>query len=325
MVNPGEELAVVVELEGQAPPLQPVNYNIVEGTKQGHLVRFNRVSANFFDVFDVPMQMGRGLVAADANTDASHNVVVNQAMADTLFGGANPLGRRIRYVGRSREAAARDVVLNRWYEIVGVAPDFPRLQTLDVERVSRVYHAATPGDLYPVMLAVRVRSGAPSALMNTYREIGAAVDPDLQIRDLATADDAMKREQGLMRQIGLVLILAMLSVVVLSGAGIYALMSFTVARRRREIGIRAALGADPNRVLAGIFARVLGQLGLGALAGFAGAVALESIVEGAMFQGQGVVMVPSVILFMTVVGLLAAIGPARRGLSIQPTEALREE
>ena len=108
----------------------------------------------------------------------------------------------------------------------------------------------------------------------------------------------MKRDQGIMRQIGLVLILAMLSVVVLSAAGIYALMSFTVARRRREIGIRAALGADPTRVLAGIFARALGQLGLGTAVGLAGAVALESIIEGVMFQGRGIVIVPIVILFM---------------------------
>jgi putative ABC transport system permease protein len=324
-VSPGDELAVVVEVEGQPPPLEPVNYNIVEGTKQGHLVRFNRVATNFFDVCDVPMLMGRGLVAADARTDGSPTVIVNKAMADTLFGGASPLGHRIRYVGRSREAPARDVVLDRWYEVVGVAPDFPTIMTMDVERVSRVYHAATPGDLYPVMLAVRVRGNEPSAFANTFREITTAVNPDLQVQDLATADDAMKREQGFMRQVGLVLILVMLSVVVLSAAGIYALMSFTVARRRREIGIRAALGADPTRVLAGIFARALGQLGLGTAVGLAGAFAVDSIIEGAMFQGQGVVIVPSVILFMITVGLLAAIGPARHGLRIQPTEALREE
>jgi hypothetical protein len=325
LVSPGAELAVVAEVEGQPPPLEPVNYNIVEGTKQGHLIRFNRVATNFFDVFDVPMQMGRGLVPADARTEASHTVIVNKAMADTLFGGASPLGKRIRYVGRSREAPSRDVVLDRWYEVVGVAPDFPTIRDLDVERVNRVYHAATPGDLYPVMLAVRVRGGAPSAFAGPFRQIATAVDADLQVQDLATADDAMKREQGIMRQIGLVLILAMLTVVVLSAAGIYALMSFTVARRRREIGIRAALGADPTRVLAGIFARALGQLGLGTAVGLAGAFVLESIIEGAMFQGQGIVIVPMVILFMIAVGLLAAIGPARHGLRIQPTEALREE
>jgi putative ABC transport system permease protein len=325
MASPGGELAMVIEVEGQPPAIEPVRYNIVEGSKLGHLVRFNRVAVDFFDAFDVPLLTGRNFGAADSGRGASHSVIVNQAMADQLFDGANPLGRRIRYVGRSREAAARDVVLDRWYDIVGVVPDFPTMGTLDVERVSRVYHAAAPGDVYPAMFAVRVRGRAPSAFAETFRTIGAAVDPNLQIQDLATADDAMKREQGMMRQIGIAIVIVMSSVVVLSAAGIYALMSFTVARRRREIGIRAALGADPSRVLAGIFSRALGQLGLGAALGLVGAFGLETILEGAMFQGQGAVILPIVIVFMIGVGAAAAIGPARRGLSIQPTEALREE
>jgi putative ABC transport system permease protein len=111
----------------------------------------------------------------------------------------------------------------------------------------------------------------------------------------------------------------------LSAAGIYALMSFTVARRRREIGIRTALGANPARILAGIFSRACAQLIAGVLIGMLGAVALEQLLEGEMFQGQGAVILPIVALFMTAVGLLAALGPARRGLGIQPTEALRED
>ena len=101
----------------------------------------------------------------------------------------------------------------------------------------------------------------------------------------------MKREQGLMRQIGLVLILVMLSVVVLSAAGIYALTSSTLARRRREIGHprRARRGSQPL-VLAGIFARALGQLGLGAAVGLVGAIGVDAIIEGDMFQGQGAVI-----------------------------------
>jgi ABC-type antimicrobial peptide transport system permease subunit len=119
--------------------------------------------------------------------------------------------------------------------------------------------------------------------------------------------------------------LVMLSVIVLAAAGIYAMMSFTVARRRREIGIRAALGADRNRILAGIFSRVFAQLALGAAAGLLGAIGLEQLLEGEMFQRQGAVIVPVVVLLMTTVGVVAALGPARQGLSIQPTEALREE
>jgi putative ABC transport system permease protein len=325
MAAVGYERAMVLEIDGRELPSDPADYNIVEGSKRGHLVRFNRVAINFFEVYDVPVIMGRSFMASDMDVvNTTPGVLVNRALVDLLFGGANPLGTRIRYVGRSREANARDVVLNRWYEIVGVVPDFPA-QLLDAERESRVYHAATFGDVYPVELAVRVRSRDPMAFANTFREISAAVDPNLQLRDIATAEIEIKREQGLMRLIGLTVIVVMLSVVGLSAAGMYALMSFTVARRRREIGIRAALGADRNRLLAGIFSRALAQLGTGAAAGLLGALALGQVIDGDMFQGQRAIIVPIVVVVMILIGLVAALGPARAGLRIQPVEALREE
>jgi putative ABC transport system permease protein len=322
IVMAGAEPALVLVAEGQAPPVDPVNYNVEEGSKHGHLVRFNRVANNFFDAFGVPILMGRSF----GPTDAWHErVLVNRAIVDALFAGANPLGRRVRYVGRSREAAARHVVLDRWFEIGGVVPEFPAAGALEAERVMRVYHIALPGELYPAVLSVRIRAAEPSSFARTFREIGVEVDPDLQIRDLSTADQAMKREQGLMRMIGATIAVVMSSVIILSAAGIYALMSFTVVRRRREIGIRAALGADPSRVLAGIFSRALVQLAAGAAVGMAGALALDLILEGELFQGQGTMIVPIVAALMTTVGGLATIGPARRGLRIQPIEALREE
>jgi putative ABC transport system permease protein len=330
MANPGEELAMVLEVEGMAAPADPVDYNIVEGKKAGHLVRFNRIAPDFLETFDVPVVLGRGFEAVDAEpskgAEAGGGVVlVNRAFADAIFGGENPLGRRIRYVGRSREAPQGEVALERWYEIVGVTPDFPNAPTLDAHRVRRVYHAASPAEMYPPMLSVRVRGSSPAAFAPKLREISAGVDPNLQLRNVSSVEDDMKREQGLMRLIGITLAAVMLSVIVLSSAGIYALMSFTVARRRREIGIRAALGADPKRILASIFSRAFAQLALGAAFGLAGAVALEQVLEGEMFQGHGAVILPIVAVLMTAVGLLAALGPARRGLSIQPTEALREE
>ena len=74
-----------------------------------------------------------------------------------------------------------------------------------------------------------------------------------------------------------------------------------------------------------IFSRALGQLAIGAAVGMVGAVGLEQLLEGEMFQGRGAVILPIVAAFMTTVGVLAAVGPARRGLRIQPTEALRAE
>ena len=135
----------------------------------------------------------------------------------------------------------------------------------------------------------------------------------------------MKREQGTFRIIGVTVGLVMLSVIILSAAGIYSLMSFTVARRRREIGIRAALGADRHHLLLGVFSRVLAQLGAGAAVGVLAAIGLETVFEGNMMESQRAVLLPLVALVMTTVGMIAAIGPAREGLRIQPTEALREE
>lgn len=102
------------------------------------------------------------------------------------------------------------------------------------------------------------------------------------------------------------------------------MMSFTVAKRRREIGIRAALGADARRVLMGIFGRACTQIGAGVAAGLGIAAVLEW--SGAdLMGGRGLVCLPTVAVLMFTVGILAALGPARRGLAVQPTEALRDE
>jgi ABC-type antimicrobial peptide transport system permease subunit len=103
------------------------------------------------------------------------------------------------------------------------------------------------------------------------------------------------------------------------------MMSFTVSRRRREIGIRAALGADARRVVTGIFGRAGAQLGAGLAVGLAIASAVEWLGPGGTMGDKALIILPSVVGLMFTVGLLAAVGPARRGLAVQPTEALREE
>ena len=100
--------------------------------------------------------------------------------------------------------------------------------------------------------------------------------------------------------------------------------SFTVARRRREIGIRTALGASPRRLLCGIFARASAQLGAGVLAGLALATGLDRLAVD-MLGDRTPVLLPAVAALMVLVGLLAAIGPAWRGLAVQPIDALRED
>jgi hypothetical protein len=323
MTDPGGELAAVFEVDGMAPPADPVDYNIVEGTKVGRFARFNRISVDFLRTFEVGLLTGRELKLEDA-VPGANRILVNRALAEQVFGADNALGRRIRYVGRSREANPADITLGRWYEIVGVVSNFPP-DIGDADTMARIYHPAAPGDIYPATMAIRVRGTTPTAFADRLRTISAAVDPNLQIRRVSSVEATMKQEQGIMRLIAVTLAAVTLSVIVLAAAGIYSLMAFTVARRRKEIGIRAALGADASQILRGIFARSFAQLGAGATLGVIAAVGVEHLSGGEMLQGHGSIILPLVAIGMTVIGLLAAMGPARRGLQIQPTEALREE
>jgi putative ABC transport system permease protein len=319
LVTAGTELAMIAEAEGQPLPADPVDYNIVEGSRQGHLVRFNLVTPDFFSVYQVPLQSGE-LARPD-----QHTVVVNRTFVERLFGGENPLGRRVRYVGRSREAGTGHVDLHQWYVVVGVVPDFPSTGAADTRSVSRMYHSVSAGGSYPMHVVVRVAGGDPSAFAGRVREIGAAVDPAMQLRDLVSYQDVARREQGVLRIIGLTTTAAIGSVTLLSAAGIYALMSFTVARRRKEIGIRTALGADQMRILTGIFARVLRQLSAGAGLGLMGAFAIERLLGGDAYAGQGTIFLSAAIVIIVAAGLAASWGPARRGLRIEPIAALRED
>ena len=115
-----------------------------------------------------------------------------------------------------------------------------------------------------------------------------------------------------------------LSVLLLSAAGIYAMMAFSVTQRRREIGIRLALGAGARRILWTMFSRATVQLLIGAAIGTVVAVLLDRAAGGALMSGRATMATTGVVLLMTVVGLLAALAPARQGLRIEPTEALRD-
>jgi hypothetical protein len=296
-------------------------------------VRFNRVDVNFFRAFDVPILAGRGFQPADITSAGAGPgepreggvVVVNLPLAQQVFAG-NALGRRIRYVVDDTRggAAPRNVESGRWYEIVGIVSDFPTGASPEMDGSKlKVYHAAAAGQVQPVTLALRVRGDAPPTFAGRLREIAAAVDPELHLRNILSLDEALRREQWIRRLEAAVLVAVTLSVLMLSSAGIYALMSITVSQRRKEIGIRMALGADRRRIVANIFSRALGQLAVGAALGVASGAALEK--ASGLMQGNAAVVLPVVALFMMAVGFLAALGPARRSLRIEPTEALREQ
>jgi hypothetical protein len=171
------------------------------------------------------------------------------------------------------------------------------------------------------LLALRVRGGPPTALANRLREITTTLDRRLLLRDIRPMDALLQGQQIGSRLAAWAAGLVTLSLLLLSATGLYALMAFTVAQRRREIGIRVALGADPHRLLGSIFGRPLWQLAAGVVVGSA----IAALVDTDLTGGAGLRVLPAVIAFVLLVGLAAAAGPARRGLRIQPTEAMRDQ
>ena len=313
---PGNETSARIEVEGVAPPTGAA----------GHAVDVNDVDIDYFDAFDVAILTGRGFDASDRESalradNAVDPVIVNRTFVQRILRGGNALGQRLRYV-TSDDADPDGADVRRWAQIVGVVEDLNSNFIEPDMTKAEMYHPLR-GPASSVNLVLRVRGGEPAGFSGRVREIATEIDPTLRIRAFPLLD--IYRQQNVaLRLVGLILGLIMLSVLLLSAAGIYALMSFTVAERRKEIGIRAALGADPRQLLLSIFARAAGQLAIGVVTGFALITLLDRLSDGELLQGLDRLVLPAVVALMLVAGLLAALGPARRGLRIQPTQALRE-
>jgi predicted permease len=276
-------------------------------------VRFNRgVATDFFDAFGARVIAGRTLRDSDG-TGSTQGIVVNRAFVNQLFGGANAVGRRLHY------AAAGGTTQ---YEIVGVVTDLST-NTIAPDLIEPViYHPLQSSTRATVL--IRMRGNDPLPFSSRLRELASTLDPTLRLR-ISTFSE-MKRQQMIgLRLMLLGCSLVVVSVLLLSAAGIYAMMSFTVSQRRKEISIRAALGADAGQLLRSIFAKAALQLSAGVVVGIVMALMANWASDGEMLGLFGRALVPVTAIVMTIVGLFAAIGPARRGLRLEPTEALRAE
>ena len=278
------------------------------------------VEADYFDAFDIALLAGRSFTDADA-APGTVSIVVNRAFANRFFGGMNALGRRVQRLGSAWVSGVRQPSREPWWEIVGVVDDYPRIPTHS--GYPRVYLPLRVAETYPMVFAVHTPASPGAA--ERVRQAALAVDPTIRLGTIRSLEERL--EDGIQAEkLGILgLVLMTMSVVLLSTAGIYAMMSFTVTRRRREIGIRSALGAGSGRVLAGILSRALWQIGTGVAIGVVGAPIIAALAGNTSTPTQLVVNSLALILSMVVVGLLATIGPARRALRVHPTEALRAE
>jgi putative ABC transport system permease protein len=313
----GQRIAALVErLEGEPgiravtvtsarPGAEPVRTIEIDGAPGAERARSVYVGTDFFETFGVPLLAGRAFRREDLEA-SDRTVIVNQAFVREILGGGDVLGRRLRYAAGASAPS---------HTIVGVVGDFPSGPPRPGTTQARLYHPVAAGNLAASQLAISVAPGVRDSVELNLRIIAASVHPSLRARIESVGDpDDVAMFWGAS---GLAIVT--LSVVLLAAAGIHALVSFTVTRRRKEIGIRVALGADRGRILRNIFSRAFRQLAAGVIAGLAIARPLLGS------EGNHKVLLPAAAAFMTLVGLAAAVGPIRRALRLDPIETLRGE
>lgn len=295
-------------------------------------VRILLVDPGYLALMDAAPVSGRALGAADF-VPGARSVVVNEAMARQLASGRNMVGGQLRFPERQGENAVvqwpapgstvdivgvvRDPGIDRFgpgvhpalYAPLGVAPVTPR----DVGLVGMPQAPAT-------QLFVRMApgSGSPTARLHA---VVASVDPGLRLSELGTAAETWRpvHEGAKIAAWALVAIAGI--VLMLSVAGIYALMSFTVSRRTREIAIRAAVGAGSRQIVGIIFRRAFLQLLAGVVLG--SLIAVPVLWDGVVDDGPRSLIIVSVLLLGA--GLAACLVPVRRALAIQPAAAMKAD
>ena len=272
----------------------------------------NGVGEDFFETLRIPLLAGRAIGRTDIHPD-SEAVVVDEFFARQFFPNQDPIGRRFG-LGPDND--------NR-YEIVGVAAN-SRYNSLRSETVPAFYQPYRPGGT--VHFAIRTTMD-PAALADAVRKAVAAVDPAVPLTEFHTQAALIDRLLRTERLLGFVSGAFGLVALTLAAIGLGALLSYAVARRTNEIGVRMALGAAAGDVIGMVLRDSLWMVAAGIAIGVPCAYAVATVLTAALFRLETVDPATTALSFLTLiaVALLAAWLPARRAARIDPTIALRQE
>jgi predicted permease len=277
------------------------------------------VSPGLIATLDIPVVQGRALTPEDDRPDAEPVAVVNQAFARRIFPGEDPLGRR---VSLAMDLGWGEVGYRR---IVGVVSDV-HFDGLTIEPQLDFY--VPQGQFGPESLSVHVRTRVEAAsLVSAIRSIVQDLDPDIPIYRVETMEEAVTRLVAPTRLYVVLVGAFAAAAALLAAVGLYGVVSFVVARRTREIGIRQALGADRAGIVRHVVIQGMRPAVLGLVLGLAGAWGTARALEAVLFgvsPRDPVIFAAAAALLMAVTATATAI-PALRASRLYPGEVLRAE
>jgi len=292
------------------------------------------VDPSYLELMNATLVAGQSLGPADFRSE-SRSVVVNEAFVEQALGGRNPVGGQLRLPERdpgAESSLVRVPEAGTSLEVVGVVRD-PEIDAFGPGTHPVIY---APLDLAPVnprllgfvgmpqapavQLFVRLRPEAGPLAGRLYGMV-AEVDSTLRLSEVGTAADAWGPVHTGGRLVAWIFLAVAAIVLMLSVAGIYALMSFTVSQRTREIAIRTALGAPHRQILRSVFGRAALQLLAGVVLG--SLIAVPVLMDGVADEGPRSLVIVSTVLVGA--GLAACLVPIRRALAIEPAVAMKSD
>lgn len=302
-----------------ATPIE--NYISEDGKNFAIIDYYQFVMGDYFGTMGIPIVAGRGFEPTD-NASQGKVVIVNETLAKRIWHGQNPIGHRVRPPGSS--FGADD---NAWHTVIGVAKDV-RQHGVEHPAGTELYISLDQHDVAPPSMNVVMRTTLPpAALSGTIERIVGDVAPGVPIvrlRDMNSVfAESIRRPTLVAELLGAFAGLALL----LAAIGTYGVLSYMVTERRREIGIRVALGATRSHVLTQIMKQGLQVTALGLIIGLAGALAVNRLIASLLFgvQPTDAVTIAFVIATITAVAVAASCLPAWRASRLDPNIVLRDE
>jgi len=312
--QPGVRSAAI----GGLPTLGGPGTVVQAGRNEQQWVSVGPVSEGYFATTGIPLQSGRDFARSD-NEHSARVAIVNRAMAELSWPNQNAVGQLIKHVGPKEESL----------EVVGVVGNV--VGDLRSAPVPRVYVPISQSYLMfpwqPDVTLLARGDGEPATLLPAIRAAIASLDPNLPVFHIRTfrqqAAELMAEERFLGKLLSAFAALA----TVLSAAGVYGLASYTTAKRKREFGIRIALGAEPRSVFWLVFRKGLLLTGTGLILGLAAAAGLTRFLAKLLYgvAPSDTLTLAAVAALMVVVTVAATHRPARRATQIDPMIALRDE